>query len=179
MGHSQPRRLEERLFRELLLAAALLAIAAVQTTLLPRPLGFPPNLMLLLVVCYALIAGFGPGTRWAFYGGVALDFCTGGSLGIHALALLLAVCAAVVPLARMSRENWFLPIVGTLFGALGYYLALGVLTAVLAGRLPIRDFLLVAVLPDTLMLLIPALPLFMLWRAWNSRRRGEVPVDLF
>lgn len=179
MGYSQPRRLEERIFREVFLALALLGVAIVQTTLLPRPLGFPPNLILLLVICNALISDFSSGARWAFYGGVALDFCSGSLIGLHALPLLIAVFAAALPLARMSRENWLLPIVGVLFGALGYYLMLGLLTSIFAGRLNLSDFLLVAVLPDTLATLIPALPLFLTWRAWNSRRRGEVPVDLF
>lgn len=179
MGDSKPRRIEERLARGLLLALTLLALAAVQTTLLPRPLGFPLNLVLIVTICQALLVGLSPASRWAFLGGLALDFCSASLLGTHALALLAAVFAASVPLARMSRENWLLPLLGALFGAAGYYAALGVLTFVFDGALDLRAFLLVAALPDTLATLIPALPLFLLWRAWRSRRRGEVPVDVY
>lgn len=177
MGDSQPRRLEERLARELLLALALLAVAIVQTSLMPRPLGFPPNLILILAVCQALIVSLPRATRWAFYGGLALDFCSASLLGTHALALLVAVVAASLPLRRMSRENWLLPLLGMLFGAISYYVVLGALTYLFVGTLDLRAFLLVAVLPDTLTTLIPALPLFLAWRAW--RNRGEVPVDVY
>ncbi len=48
MGYSQPRRLEERVAHEVGLALLLLGVAVVQAALLPRPLGFAPNLLLLL-----------------------------------------------------------------------------------------------------------------------------------
>lgn len=179
MGDSQPRRIEERVTRELLLAASLLLVAIAQTTLLPRPLGFPPNLVLILVICQALIAGMPRASRWAFYGGVALDFCSGRLIGTHALALLVAVFAATLPLGRLSRENWLLPLLGAVLGAFGFYLTLGLLTYVFDGAFDLRTFAMLAALPDALMTLIPALPFFLVWRAWLSRRRGEVPVDVY
>lgn len=179
MGDSQPRRIEERIARELLLAASLLLVAVAQAALLPRPLGFPPNVMLMLVICQSLIAGVSRASRWAFYGGLALDLCSGRLIGTHALALLVAVFAASLPLGRLSRENWLLPLFGALFGAFGFYVALGLLTYVFDGAFDVRSFLLVAALPDALLTLIPALPMFLVWRAWLSRRRGEVPVDVY
>jgi rod shape-determining protein MreD len=179
MGHSEPRRLEERFAREVVLALVLLACAMVQTTLFPRPLGFPPNLILMLAVCQALIAGPSNGARWAFYGGLALDLCSASPIGLHALALLAAVLIASLPLRRMSQDNWLLPLIGTFFGALGYYIVLAICMSLVVAPLNPRAFVLVAVLPDTLITLIPALPLFLTWRWWNSRRRGEVPVDIY
>lgn len=179
MGDSQPRRIEERVARELLLAACLLVVAVAQATLLPRPLGFPPNLVLILVICQSLIAGMTRASRWAFYGGIALDFCSGRLIGTHALALLVAVFAATLPLGRLSRENWLLPLLGAALGAFGYYATLGLLTYVFDGPFDMRSFAILAALPDALMTLIPALPIFLVWRSWLSRRRGEVPVDVY
>lgn len=179
MGDSQPRRLEERLVRELLLAAALLALALVQTMLLPRPQGFSLDLLLLLVVMQALIASAPRAGRWALYGGVALDLCSGTLLGTHALALLVAVLAAALPLYRMSRDNWLLPILGTLFGAVGYYASYGLISMLLDGWVDLHTYVSVTALPKVAIMLVPALPCFLLWRAWLSRRRGEVPVDVY
>lgn len=179
MGYSQPRRIEERIAREIVLALFLFVAAALQTTVIPRPLGFPPNLVLILAICQALIVSVPRASRWAFYGGIALDICSASLIGLHALALLFAIFAASLPLMRMSRENWLLPILGALFGSFGYYVALGLLTVAFDGMLDPRAFTLVAMLPDMLATLIPALPVFLLWRAWLSRRRGEVPVDVY
>ena len=179
MGHSEPRRLEERLVREVVLALCLILVAIIQVALLPRPLGIAPNLLLLLAICQSLIAGPARAARWAFYGGLALDVCAGSLLGTHALALLIAVMLASLPLVRFSRENWLLPLCGALLGAIGYYTTLVVLTALFDGRISPLNYIVVAVLPDTLLTLIPALPVFMAWRAWLSRSRGEVPVDLY
>ena len=76
MGATQPRRLEERVAREVVLALALLALALAQAALLPRPLGAAPNVLLLLTVCQALIAGPASAALWSFYGGLALDQLT-------------------------------------------------------------------------------------------------------
>lgn len=179
MGHSQPRRLEERLAREVVLALALLGLAIAQTTLLPRPLGFPPNLILMLTICQAMLAGPTRASRWAFYGGLALDLCAASTLGSHALALLVAVLAAALPLARLSRDNWLLPLGGALLGAVGYYAILALVTSLSVAPVGLRPYALVAVVPGVVTTLIPALPLFLIWRWWNSRRRGEMPIDVY
>ena len=105
MGARQPRRIEERLAREIWLALALLACSLAQTTLLPRLLGLAPNLLLLLVICQALIAGPVGGARWAFYGGLGLDLCSDTALGSHSLALLAGVLLAGVLLARLEPRQ--------------------------------------------------------------------------
>lgn len=161
------------------MAVCLLFVAIAQTTLIPRPLGFPPNLVLILVICQALMLGMSRASRWAFYGGLALDLCAGRLIGTHALALLVAVFAAVLPLGRLSRENWLLPLFGAVFGTFGFYATLGLLTYIFDGAFDLRSFVLLAALPDALLTLIPALPVFLVWRAWLSRRRGEVPVDVY
>jgi hypothetical protein len=179
MGSTQPRRLEERLALEIGLALALLGVAMVQTTLLPRPVGAVPNVLLLLAICQALIAGPASASRWALYGGVGLDLCADSLLGTHALALLAAVLLPALLLARWSRGNWLLPLLGVALGALAYYGVLLLLTSVLVAPVDPRVYLPVVLVPGILMILIPALPLFLSMRWIEGLRRGEVPVDVY
>lgn len=179
MGYSQPRRVEEYLARELALALLLLGLALVQAALLPRPLGFAPNLLLLLTVCQTLLAGPVTAARWAFYGGLGLDLCAGSPLGSHALALLAAVLLVAPLLARFSRGNWLLPLAGVLLGVLAYHAAAALLGALLIAPIDLRRYALVVVLPDLSVALIPALPLFLAMRWYVGWRRGEVPVDVY
>lgn len=179
MGAAQPRRIEERLAREVWLALVLLGVALVQTTLLPRPLGAAPNLLLLLAICQALIAGPSSAARWALYGGLGLDLCADSVLGTHALALLAAVVASTLILTRLSRGNWLLPLLGVALGSLAYYAVIALLTSLLVQPVSPRVYALVVLVPGTLMILIPALPLFLSMRWLEGRRRGEVPVDVY
>ncbi|NOK63421.1 MAG: hypothetical protein GFH27_549347n24 [Chloroflexi bacterium AL-W] len=182
MDHSQPRRLEERLARELGLALLLLGVALVQTALLPRPLGFTPNVLLMLVLSQALIAGAANAARWAFYGGISLDLCAGTLLGSHSLLLLAAVLVGTLPFVRLRRDNWFLPLGSALLGALTYYVLFPLVTgglALLSNQTLLQTHMLIIVLPGVLIVLIPALPLFTFMRWLESRRRGEVPVDIY
>ncbi|HJZ47521.1 MAG TPA: rod shape-determining protein MreD [Roseiflexaceae bacterium] len=179
MGSTQPRRIEERIARELGLALALLAIALAQAALMPRLLGSTPNLMLLLTICQALIVGPANAARWAFYGGLALDLGADTALGVHALALLAAVLVTAPILARFSRGNWLLPLLGAMLGSLAYHTMLGLLTLLLVAPISPRVYLQVVALPSTILVLVPALPLFLSMRWLEGRRRGEVPVDVY
>lgn len=179
MGAHQPKRIEERIARELWLALLLLAAALIQTTLLPQLLGMTPNLLLLLVICQALIAGPSNGARWAFYAGLGLDLCADSPLGTHALALLAGTLLASLALGWLSRGNWLLPLVGTVLGSLAYHATLGLITALLIAPLGPQTYVLVVLLPATLLIVVPALPLFLLMRMLEGRRRGEVPIDVY
>jgi cell shape-determining protein MreD len=179
MGYSQRRRVEVTIAREVLLALTLLGLALVQTAFLPRPLGIAPNLLLLLTVCHALVAGPGRAARWAFYGGIGLDLCAASALGSHALALLAATLLPAIALGWLSRGNWLLPLLGALLGALAYHTTLAGLTALLVAPLNPRDYAVVAAVPDTLATLVPALPVYMSMRWVEGRTRGEVPIDVY
>jgi rod shape-determining protein MreD len=179
MGNSRPRRLEEHIAHELLLALALLVVAMAQTSLLPRPLDFPPNLVLMLTICRALLTGLPNASRWAFYGGLGLDICANSVLGSHSLALLAAVLVAGLPLMRLSRDNWLLPIIGVLLGAIAYEVVFALVTALMGAAPPPNAYLTLVLLPSLVMALVPALPLFLAMRWIRSRRRGEVPIDVY
>jgi rod shape-determining protein MreD len=179
MGDSRPRRLEEYAAREIGLALLLLALALAQSALLPRPGGLALNFLLLLTICHALLAGPASAARWAFYGGLSLDVCAGSALGSHALALLAAVLIPALVLARLSRRNWLLPLLGAVLGSIAYYAVLGLIMALLVAPVDPRAYGLVVVLPGIFLGVIPALPLFLGMRRLEMRRRGEVPVDVY
>jgi rod shape-determining protein MreD len=176
MGDTRSGKLEERLANELLLLLGLLALALVQTALLPRPLGFPPALLLIVVVCRALLAlssshpdqGVGAAVRWAFYGGIMLDICAATLLGTHALAMVLAVLVVVVLMARLRISSGLLPLLGVLVGMLVYELTLALAYAATVTSLDWGRHLLVIVLPSVLVALVPTLPIFALLR-WRAR----------
>ncbi|HNP71549.1 MAG TPA: rod shape-determining protein MreD [Kouleothrix sp.] len=179
MGAAQSRRIEERIARELLLALVLLAGAMAQATLLPRVFGSAPNVLLLVVICHALISGPASGARWAFYTGLGLDLFADSALGSHALAMLAAVLLAALPLAWLSRNNWLLPLLGVALGALAYHATLVLLMSLLVAPVGLGSYLPVVLLPATMLMLIPALPLFLAMRWLEGRRRGEVPIDVY
>lgn len=179
MGANQPKRIEERIVREIWLAFVLLAAAMAQTTLLPRLFGAVPNVLLLIIICRALINGPANAARWAFYAGLGLDLFADSALGTHALALLLAVLLATLPLAWLSRGNWLLPLLGVVLGSLGYQAMFILLNSLLTAPIDLRAYITVVALPTTVLLLIPALPLFLSLRWFESRRRGEVPIDVY
>ena len=56
---------------------------------------------------------------------------------------------------------------------------LAALTTLLIAPVSPRGYAVVVLAPATVMILVPALPLFLLMRWIEGRRRGEVPVDVY
>lgn len=173
MGDTQPRRLEEFLAREVLLIFTLVLLALVQVTLLPTPLGFPPALLLVLVVCRILVRvgeshpeeNFDGVMRWAFYGGVALDLLSATPLGSHALALLLAAILVAIITRRMRVEGLLLPLFLMLIGAVVYEITLAlVYSSSTMTMIDWRSYASVVIFPSVMSALILTLPLFLLLR---------------
>jgi len=142
-------------------------------------LGMAPNVLLLLVICRALIAGPVGGARWAFYGGLGLDLCSDSPLGSHSLALLAGALLAASVLGWLSRGNWLLPLLGVVLGSLAYHAVLVLIMSLLIAPVGPQTYTMVVLLPATLLILVPALPLFLIMRVFEGRRRGEVPIDVY
>lgn len=171
MGSTQPRRIEERIARELGQALLLLAVALVQVALIPTPLGFSPALVLVLVLCRTLVSGPGEGVRWAFYGGLALDVCTTAPIGSHAIAILLAVFVVHLCLRRIRIEHWLMPIAAAFIGALIYESLLALIYTHAVAPLTWTVYASVVLIPSALLAMLPALPLYMVLHRialWNT-----------
>ena len=67
-------------------------IALIQSVLLSRVnlWGARPDLMLLIVIVWAMVRSVDEGVMWAFIGGLIVDLLSGGPLGATPLALVLA-----------------------------------------------------------------------------------------
>lgn len=179
MGDYQPKRVEEWLLQEALLVLAMAALALVQVALLPAPLGFPPALLLVLVVCRVLIGvrsptaegGIGGAMRWAFYGGLALDLLAATPLGAHALALLLALLLVTLLGGQMRVEGSLLPLLAVPLGALVYEATLGLVYSQTIAPLDWSSYALVVMAPSVVIALVPTPPIFFLMRWFDLRRR--------
>ena len=128
-------------------------------------------LLLVLIVCRTLAAGATEGVRWAFYGGLALDLCGSAPLGSHALALLAAALLIYLLSRRLRGEHWLIPIVACFIGAFVYEVLLALIYTVRVAPLDWRIYLVVALLPAALLAMVPALPVYMVLRQFERRRR--------
>jgi len=104
----------------------LTGVALIQSTLLSRVslLGAQPNLMLLVVLIWAVIRGIDEGLLWAFVGGLILDLLSGGPLASIALALLAASYLAGQSLGEEVGSQAVRVVFLTVLGATAYHLAL-------------------------------------------------------
>jgi rod shape-determining protein MreD len=172
MGDSRTKKLEERIAHEVLLILGLAALALVETTLLITPLGFPPALTLIVVVCRVLLGlarvspeyDAGKAIRWAFYGGIALDVYAGTPFGSHAFALLVATMLVVLIAGRVQTGGNMVALLAVLLGTLVYQVILALLYHYTVAGLDWRSYALVVLLPSVLITLIPTLPIFYLLR---------------
>jgi len=104
----------------------LTAVALIQSTVLSRVsvLGARPDLMLLVVLTWAVVRGLDEGLMWAFIGGLIVDLLSGGPLAGTALALVAAAYLAGQSLGEeVGSEVVRLVILGVL-GALTYHVTL-------------------------------------------------------
>lgn len=109
-GSGQSRRI----FADIYTTLALLAlIVLAQATLVARIrfLGACPNLPLVAVATWSLLAGFTDGIQWGFIGGLGLDLVAGMPLGTSSLALMATCFLAGLGKSSIFAGNLALPVV--------------------------------------------------------------------
>lgn len=118
-----------------MVALVLVTAAIMQTSLLPTLSlsGFRPDLLLLLVIAFALRDGLLTGLRVAFTAGVLVDLLLNESpVGLTALVYVGIAYAVGVARPYLAPDSLSAPLIlsvaGTLIGVAGY----GLLSAVLA-----------------------------------------------
>lgn len=104
----------------------LTGVALIQSTLLSRVsiMGARPNLMLLVVLIWAVVRGIDEGLTWAFFGGLLLDLLSGGPLASLALALLAAAYLAGQSLGEEVGSQAIRVVFLTVLGGTAYHVAL-------------------------------------------------------
>ena len=179
MDNPKRSRIEEVLTREARVILLAVMMVVLQRVIDPRILGAEVNVLMLFVIILVLIEPLYIVVRWAFYGGIAYDILSISWLGMHAVALLVAVALVYVLLARVTNENWLLPIVAVLVGGGIYYSLLALLMYVSVSTFGVTAYVVGVMVPALLVILVPALPVFLAVRWWRSVRRGEVPIDVY
>ena len=153
-----------------------MGVALAQTVLLARVdlLGARPDLMLLVVLTWAMVRGLEEGLVWGFAGGLIIDLLSGGPLGVSSLALLAVALLGGQPWGLGLGWRFLRLLLLTLFGVVAYHL---ILLTVLAwtGHAVAWGFSLTrVVVPSALLnvLLAPFVRPVLAWLERRTRREG-------
>ncbi|MFH1085095.1 MAG: rod shape-determining protein MreD [Chloroflexota bacterium] len=123
-----------------------------------RLLGVTPDVVLVLVIGWAVVRGLREGLLIALVGGLTMEALTGAPLGMTTAALVLATWLASVAESNVFRSAWYLPYVSIAIATPVYYGTM-LLFMRLAGRpLPWMTMLGRVVVPSVTLnlLLMPA-----------------------
>lgn len=160
----------------------LFVAVIIQSTIMPvvQVAGGKPDLVLLIVLSWMMLAGLEEGLFWAIVGGVLQDIATGTPTGTTALALVVVTGLEHFILGPIGRDNLILPpavaTLGTIFyqGFLAVVLAVLGRLSVLTGPADIGYVLTTILLPTLIFNLILILPIFRVLGfafAWTRPRR--------
>jgi len=104
----------------------LTSVALIQTVLLSRInlWGARPELMLLVVLIWAVVRGVDEGLVWGFIGGLIVDLLSGAPMGATMLALLSVVFLAGQPWGQGLSSQVARLLLPALVGVVVYHLVL-------------------------------------------------------
>jgi len=116
----------------------LIIVVVLQSTLVPkiRVGGGGPDILLMVVLSWTMLAGLEEGLVWALVAGILQDLVSGLPTGTTALALVVVAGLTSFILGTVSPKNLVLPPVVLGIGTVLYELLLGIILAVL-GRLSV------------------------------------------
>lgn len=177
MSDRKPK-IEQRIVHQFGRAVLLFCVALLQTSLAPTVWRFRADWVLIFVICWALLRGLVPGLRWAIYGGLALDILGILPLGTHLLALLLCVLLLVALTEPLDREQPLLMMACVLGTSLLYNATLAFVQSIMVGPLPWSSYMLLVVVPTTLLNTIVAVPVFALLRRVDRRGRPFIEAEV-
>jgi rod shape-determining protein MreD len=148
----------------------LTVVALFQSVLLSRVSlwGARPDLMLLLVLLWAMVRGVDEGLVWGFIGGLLVDLLSGGPLGGASLALLAAAFLAGQPWGRGIGSSVVRLLFLALAGAVAYHLVL--LTALATGHSVAWGFSLLRVAAPSVLLNVALAPFIRPALVWLERK---------
>jgi rod shape-determining protein MreD len=177
MGDYRPK-IEQRVMRQLGRMLLLLLVALFQTALAPSLWSFRVDWVLVVVICWTLLRGLGPGMRWALYGGLALDFMSPLPVGSHLFALLLAVSAVAVMTDALPHDNPFVVTSSVLLVSLLYGAALGMIMSAVGRPVAWQRYPLTIMLPEALANGAATLPAYALLQRFTRTREQPIEFEL-
>lgn len=150
----------------------MLGAALIQAVILPRlrMYGGQPDLVVLIVMAWAVFDDDLEGMVWAFIGGLFLDLFSGAPLGISSLALVPITYLVGLAEARVYRSSLLLPILLMIGGALAYHI-IYVLALRFLGGMSITWLLIpwYVTLPSLLFDAILTLPILRILKRWYDK----------
>src|SRR5262249_22331569 len=142
----------------------MILAVVVQSTVVPeiRIAGGGPDLILLLVLSWTLLADSTEGIVWAMVGGILQDIISGIPTGTTALALVIvAFLISAVP-GVITSNNFIIPPIVAAGGTVIFHLIVVTLLAALGRPVPFSYTLTFVTFPSVLFNAILMLPIFRL-----------------
>jgi len=146
--------------------------AILQATVLPRLriFGGQPDLVLLIVLIWAVLDHDREAMAWAFVGGIWLDLFSGVPIGISSLILVPITYLVGLTEAQVYRTNIVLPLALGVLGIWTYHLMFVLALRLLAGMLLSWSAVFFYVtLPSGFFDLVLIYPVMLLLRRWYDR----------
>lgn len=146
----------------------ILFIAAIlQSTIVPeiRIGEGGPDLILMLVLSWMMLADMQEGIVWAMVGGILQDLVNGLPTGTSALALVVVAFLVNLVLGPVARNNFVIPPVVIAVGTVLYHVLLIGLFAILGRPVPISYTLIHVTLPTVVFNVVLILPVYRLMGA--------------
>lgn len=143
--------------------------ALIQATVLSqvRVFGGQPDLVVIIVLGWAIIDQGLEGVVWAFIGGLFLDLLSGAPAGLSSLALIPVAVIVGLTEAQVYRTNAILTLALTAGGALAYHIIYLILLQYLGGLpVPWITGLWYVTLPSVLFDVILILPVMSILSRW-------------
>jgi rod shape-determining protein MreD len=140
----------------------LLVAVILQSTVVPeiRISGGGPDLILMLVLSWTMLAGLEEGILWALVGGILQDIVNGLPTGTTALSLVIVAFVANLAVGPVGRNNLIFPPLVLVAGTVIYQLLLELLFTIFGRGVPIMMMLTNVTLPTVLFNVILILPVF-------------------
>jgi len=105
--------------RYIVLAVAVVVALALESTIFPvlSVAGIKPDLVLIIVIFFALLNGSRPGAVLGFFGGLLEDLLIGKFIGINALTMMITGLVVGQIENKVYRENIVVPVILTYAGS--------------------------------------------------------------
>lgn len=151
-------------------------VAVLKSTLMPnlRLLGGAPDLMLIMVVCWALLAPYHEAFFWAFAGGVFQDLLSSAPLGTSSLALLVVAMLGSLLQGQLYRSNVLIPLLVTLAGSVVSHLIVLAVLALTGYAISWIYDLVYVTAPTVILNLVLALPIFLVMSRLYERLNPRI-----
>jgi rod shape-determining protein MreD len=153
----------------------LLIAAVIQSTIVPeiRVGNGGPDLILMMVLSWTMLAGLEEGIVWAFVGGILQDLMIGIPTGTTALALVIVVFLSDLVVGQIGRNNLIFPPLVLAAGTLIYQVILAIFLSILGRPVSFTYMLSFVTIPTLAFNVLMILPAFRImgWIYQASRPR--------